>query len=479
MRRDTLGGGISAGQECVHSGARLDRLPIGRFHYRLLWLISGGLFFDAFDVYLLAGVTGALVKEGFASMAQAAHVVSATYAGLVVGSFVAGLVGDRFGRKACYQINLAIVAVATLATALAGSVESMTVWRFIAGIGLGAEAVVSYATLSEFVPPARRGRWLGVTAFLANVAVFASALCGYFLLPMKEGWRWMFAIAAIGSGVVWVLRWRLTESPRWLESKGRTAQAESIMRRIEGDYEPGTVLPPFEPTSTARQSGAVPLSTLFQRDLRGCTAIGMLLAIVQYTAIYGLLVWLPAFFVKQGLALSTSLQYSLLMSAGGPFGAIVAAVLADRIGRRVGIVIFSLIATLLSVLYAVQSAPVGIVVVGFALFTVVYITATYAFAGYTPELFPTAVRSRGVALCNSVGRLVSVSLPYVIVQLFAAGGIRAVVAAVGSLLIVQTLVTWAWGPETNKASLEALDSAVSDRPGEGISVQPAQSERSR
>ncbi|MFJ1255432.1 MFS transporter [Cupriavidus sp. CuC1] len=447
---------LADAKRTVHSGARLDRLPIGKFHYRLLWLIGGGLFFDAFDVYLLAGVTGALVKEGFSDLHQSAHIVSATYAGLVAGALLAGYVGDRFGRRVCYQVNLAIVAIATFASAFVPNAEWLIALRFITAVGLGAEAVISYATLSEFIPPSRRGRWLGLLAFIANLAVFASALCGYLLLPLSGGWRWMFGIAAVGALVMWILRWRLVESPRWLESKGRLDEAEAVLGRIEGSClgKLAEVADAPPPPPVARAS----VSTLFRGLILRRTLLGMFLNSVQYVAIYGLLVWLPGLYVKQGLALSTSLEYSLFMSAGGPVGALLAALLADRIGRRRGIVAFSLLASLLGMVYAIQTSPRAVIVVGFLLFTVIYVLATYVFAGYLAELFPTAVRSRGAGLCSGVGRAVSIGLPYAVIQLFALGGITAVALAVALLLLLQAAIVWLWGPETNKMALEALES---------------------
>ncbi|WP_168787949.1 MFS transporter [Paraburkholderia aromaticivorans] len=459
MAQGELGLQMDSASKTAHSGARLDRLPIGRFHYRTLFLLGGGLFVDAFDVYLMAGVMGALVKSGFASMAQVGHVVSATYGGLVVGALASGYFSDKFGRKLCYQVNLAIVAIATLVTALVNTPDAMAIWRFTSGIGLGAEAVVSYATLSEFVPPSKRGRWLGLTAFIANTAIFASALGGYFLLPRHEGWRWMFGLASAAAFIIWVIRWSLKESPRWLESKGRIEEADTILREIESEYPETTVLPGYDETATVKSAKKeLPATALVKKGLRVPTIIGIMLAIVQFSAIYGLLVWLPSFFVKQGLSLSTSLQYSLFMSAGGPVGTVVAALLADKIGRRKGVAVSSVVVAVLAVLYAMQSTPVAVVSVGFCLFIAVYVTATFALAGYTSELFPTAIRSRGIALCNGIGRIWSVYLPFLVVGLFAFGGLKAVVAVVACLLILQAVVVTVFGQETNQASLEELDS---------------------
>src|SRR5947199_3115246 len=115
--------------------------------------------------------------------------------------------------------------------------------RFVQGLGLGAEIVVGYSTLTEFVPPRRRGRCLSMMAFLVVAGFPATALLGYLIIP-AFGWRPMFIIAAIGSLIVWYLRKNLPESPRWLESQGRTAEAEALMQSIEREAGAGAPLPP-------------------------------------------------------------------------------------------------------------------------------------------------------------------------------------------------------------------------------------------
>ncbi len=104
--------------------------------------------------------------------------------------------------------------------------------RFVMGVGLGAEIVVGYATLIEFIPPHYRGRWGAGLSLFMNAALFASAIGGYFVLP-TIGWRWLFIAVGVAALWVWYLRKGVPESPRWLESKGRNAEAEQIVARIE------------------------------------------------------------------------------------------------------------------------------------------------------------------------------------------------------------------------------------------------------
>ena len=212
----------------VNAGARLDRLPISSFHRRIMWLIGAGMFFDGFDIYLAGIVLGATVKSGFSTLGQNAEFVSATFVGMMLGSFVTGFLGDRFGRRFTYQANLAIFGFASIAAAFAPSMQVLILIQFVIGFGLGAENVVGYSTLTEFVPPQSRGKWLGFMTVFVVTGLPVAALLGVLIIP-SLGWRAMFVLGGLGALVVWYLRKKLPESPRWLESVGRTEEAEALL----------------------------------------------------------------------------------------------------------------------------------------------------------------------------------------------------------------------------------------------------------
>src|SRR5579872_3299842 len=107
----------------VNAGARLDRLPVGTFHRRILWLIGIGMFFDGFDIYVAASVLGATLKSGFSTLSQNAEFVSVTFVGMMLGAFLTGFLGDRYGRRFTYQGNLAIFGLASIASAFAPSMR--------------------------------------------------------------------------------------------------------------------------------------------------------------------------------------------------------------------------------------------------------------------------------------------------------------------------------------------------------------------
>ncbi len=438
----------------VNAGARLDRLPVSGFHYGLLSLIAAGMFLDAFEIYLQGGVLATLVASHWSTPALNANFISSTFAGMVVGAWLAGIYGDRYGRRFAYQVNLLVFGLAALAGAAAPSMEWLIGARFVMGLGLGAEIVVGYVTISEFVPPLSRGRWGATLAMITNSALFISALVARVVIP-QYGWRWMFVIVGVGALIVWFLRRSMPESPRWLESKGRMAEAEAAMAAIERRVAPdGNLPPPASVAAVPPSQGSV--KALFAPGMLSRTIIGSIVLIAMNTAVYGFIAFMPTFMVKQGMSIVTSLNYSTLMMFGGPVGALIGLLLSDRMGRKACIVWFSLLSVVFGAAYPQMTDPTLITLTGFLLVTAVYVLVAIAWALYVPELFPTEIRMRGAGFCNTAGRLMTIITPQIIVPVFAAFGVNAVIAMVSALLILQAVVVGAFGIETRRKPLEAL-----------------------
>jgi putative MFS transporter len=392
---------------------------------------------------------------------------------MVVGAWFAGITGDWYGRRFSYQINLLVFGLASLAGAAAPSMDWLIAARFIMGIGLGAEIVVGYVTLSEFMPPASRGRWGAGLAVCTNSALFVSAVIGRAVIP-SYGWRWMFVMVGLGALVVWYLRKRMPESPRWLESHGRSAEAEQVLSAIETEVEKSTGRKLPEITNAV---DSIPVQTgrlidLFSREMLGRTITGSVILITLNTALYGFVAFLPSFMVRQGLTVASSLNYITLMSFGGPVGAVLGMLLADKLGRKPCIVIFSLAAILFGAIYPQLSDPTLVTLTGFLLVTAIYVMVAIAWGMYVPELFPTAIRMRGAGFCNTLGRFMTILTPQITTFLFATAGIVAVLAFVVSLLLLQAIVVLVLGIETKKIPLEALSEAMIARSKAG-SAEPS------
>ncbi len=426
--------------------ARLDRLPIGAFHWRLLALIGAGMFFDSFDIYLTGSVLGVLARSGFSTLAQNAQFVSAGLTGMVIGAFGAGWLGDRFGRRFTYQFNLAIFGLASLASALAPDMTILNITRFVCGIGLGAEIVIGYGTMVEFVPPAYRGRWGSLLSLVTNFGLFAATLVAWLIIP-AFGWRWMFAIAGAGALVVLWLRKAMPESPRWLAARGREAEAEALVAAVEASYK---TLPPPAPAKRWSPADAP------DRALTGRLMLGSLIFIVMNVVTYGFVVWTPTFLAQHSMAINASLGQSVLVSLGGPAGAAIGVLLNDRVGRRPAIVVASLLGVVVGLAFAEAPTPELATLLGFIMFALVYFLVAVTFAGYVPELFPTSIRMRSTGFCNTMGRLVSIGAPLVVVPLYTSGGLLAVLSGVCAMLLLQAIVVGFAGRETKGRSLEEI-----------------------
>jgi MFS transporter, putative metabolite:H+ symporter len=438
----------------VNAAARLDRLPMGGFHWRILRLVGFGMFFDSFDNSMAAGVMAALVKQGWSTLAMNANFISATFIGLSIGAALAGLVGDRYGRRFAYQFNLLIFGATCILSALAPSMTWLIVLRGIMGIGIGAEYVVGYATVCEFVPPQRRGWALALVGVMTMSGGFVVSLIGLAVIPTL-GWRPMFLIGGAGALWVWYMRRKLPESPRWLEAMGRTQEAESVMRAIEQEAAPGVVLPPIAAVPAAAPRW-VPFRVLFSRAVLSRTLLAMAVNIVCLVGFYSFSSWVPTFFVSQGLSVSRSLSFTTVMTIGAIVGPLTGLLVSDRIGRRRGLMIAALCCGVVGLVYSQQHTALGIVACGFLLVTGMTLMISFGVGAYTAELFPTEYRFRGGGLAQMTGRVAVILSPYAVLSVFHAYGVSVVVAVIALLYLALALGIALFGIETNQVSLEAI-----------------------
>ncbi len=444
----------------VNAGARLDRLPVSSFHYRIFWLVGAGMFFDGYDLYVAGGVLAATVQTKFSTVPQNLQFLSLTFVGMTIGSLITGFLGDKFGRRFTYQVNLLIFGLASFAAAFAQDMNQLIVCRFVQGLGLGAEIVVGYSTLTEFVPPRTRGRWLAFMAFLTVCGFPVTSILSYLIIP-TWGWRPMFVIAGIGSLIVWYLRKNLPESPRWLEAQGRDAEAEALMTTIEQEVaaKAGTLPPVVVPASVPQ----VALAALVQRPLLERMVVGCWVLITINTLIFGFVIFLPQFFLRQGLTITNSLGYTVVLAGGSLVGCAFGAYLADFVGRRWSIIGASVATIVLGWIYAGFNASADVTLVlsvGFLLIIAIYVQTAILFGVYTPELFPTEIRLRANGICNTFGRAATVVSPFIVGALLTNYKLPGVIGLMIGLLVVQVLVVWAWGVEPRNRALENVATAA-------------------
>jgi len=444
----------------VNAGARLDRLPISSFHYGIFWLVGAGMFFDGYDLYIPAGVLAATIQTKFSTLQQNLQFISLTFVGMTIGALITGFIGDAYGRRFTYQVNLLIFGLASLAAAVVQNMDQLIICRFVQGLGLGAEIVVGYSTLTEFVPPRTRGRWLSFMALIVVAGFPATSILSYLIIP-SFGWRPMFVIAGIGSLVVWYLRKNLPESPRWLESKGRTAEAEALMAKIEAEVSADAG--PLPPPVVVPAAPQLPASAMLKPPILQRMIVGSWVLITINSLIFGFVIFLPQFFLRQGLTITHSFAYTVVLSIASLIGCAIGAWSSDAIGRRWSILGASVVTIVFGYIYArfsVALDPVIVLSVGFVLMLAIYVQTAILFGVYTPELFPTEIRLRANGICNTFGRASSVVVPFIVGALLASYGFPGVVWFMIGLVVVQIILVWIWGVEPRNRALEDVATAT-------------------
>ena len=435
----------------ANAGPRMDRLPLSPWHHRLIALITSGMFIDAFEIYSGGAVLASMLQSGWSTLTLNATFVFVTMIGLVCGAWLAGVLGDRFGRRFCYQVNLALFGFGSILAAFAPNMPVLIGIRFLVGLGLGAEIVVGYGTLTEFLPKANRGRVMALIGTLVNTSFFLSYAVAYFVIPAWS-WRAMFLLPGLAALLIWLARKSMPESPRWLESKGRASEAAALLDRIEADITAsGRTIPPFVPA----ESNSTPVSArvLFSPGVRRNTWIGILLNVVVNFTNYGFLQWLPSVFVKEGMALGNALQIAMVLGLGKSVGGLFGMALADRLGRKGCTVVFSVLGAVLGVALVYTQGALFLVT-SFLLAVALGLTAAIAFSLYVPELFETRFRLRGSGLCNAVGRLSSAGMQYAIPPIVAFAGLAGITYSLAGTLMVQAVIVGLFGIETRRKELD-------------------------
>jgi putative MFS transporter len=334
---------------------------------------------------------------------------------------------------------------------------TLIVLRFVMGLGLGAEIVVGYSTMTEFAPPASRGKWMAFMAFVVVSGFPVTSVLGTLIIP-SFGWRPMFVIAGIGALIVWYLRKNLPESPRWLESHGRGEEAEALLQKIETEVAAGQPLPPPGPSQPIPEFS---LASLWGPALLPRMVVGSVVLVTINTLIFGFVNWIPTFFVQQGLSITRSFAYALVIALGSPFGCALGAFGADRFGRRRTIIGASALTIILGAIYPFMANPAALLAVGFLLIVAIYVLTAMIYGVYTAELFPTGVRLRANGICNMFGRGATIVTPFIVVSLFKGYGVAGVLGLMIGLLVIQILVVALWGIEPAKRRLEDLERAPS------------------
>jgi putative MFS transporter len=432
-------------------------MPISTWHVKARVIIGVATFFDAFDALAIAFVLPVLVPLWKLTPTQVGLLISAGYLGQLAGALLFGWLAQRFGRIKAMVWSVLVLALMSLACAFAWDYPSLLVFRTIQGLGLGGEVPIAAVYISEIARAKGRGRFVLLYELVFPIGLVAAGLAGRWIVP-HFGWQYMFFVGALPALLAIFMQRLLPESPRWLAARGRDAEAEAALSRIEQATvrATGQPLPPVHDVITT-QAKAASWADLFGPQYLRRTLVVWTMWFAAYLITYGLTVWLPTIYrTVFHLPLEQALQYGVITQIIGLLGTLVCALTIDYFGRRLWFALaFAGAAAALGALWflGADSPQRVLIFVGAAFFcSSVLSIGMYL---YTPELYPTRARAVAVGTATAWLRLASMIGPTV-VGMMIGGGLENVFLAFGAAAAVAAVVTALFAVETKGRVLEEL-----------------------
>ncbi len=461
--------------------ARLDRLPWSRFHLLIVVALGITWVLDGLEVTIVGSIGPMLQdKRALGLTVQNIGALASVYiAGAVAGALVFGWLTDRFGRRIIFYITLCLYIAGVLASACAWDFRSLALFRIITGLGIGGEYAAINSAIDELMPARLRGR-IGLIvngSYWAGAAIGAAAsiaLLGGRLVAPGLGWRLGFAIGGVlGLGVL-LLRGFVPESPRWLVTHGRIAEAEDTVRQVEDRVERsgGGKLPPAHGSLTIHPRKVFGFG-LILKTMLGKYRARALLVLVLMTAQAFLF---NAVFFTYGLVLTSAYHvakadiglFILPLALGNLMGPLLLGHFFDTVGRR----------RMIAGTYAVSGVLLAATAWGFhaGLFTawtqtaawigIFFFASAAASAAYltVSEIFPLETRALAIALFYALGTLIGgVAAPLIFGALIGAG-VTAVAygyAGAAALMLIAAATEARLGIDAEGKSLEEIAAPLS------------------
>lgn len=430
-------------------GTSLDDAKISPLHIRVIALIAAGYFFDVIDLIVLGSLIPDMVQSKFATAAEAGLVGSATVIGMFIGAAGQGQFSDRWGRKSVYQFNLLLFGIFTILGALAPTVLWLGVARFIAGIGLGAEQPLAFAYAGEYSPKLIRGRILAIVHFIGGACVWPIA--ALFTLAFRDsiGWRGVWIVIGIGALVVWLFRFTLPESPRYLATHGRGKDALDVLVRLGI---PG----PKEPlgTDAASNTKSDPFAVVFTKF-----PVRVIAGMICFSAFFGVAIglgtWLPNIMNAKGFTITKSLTYTFGMTLAVPCASLFMMYALDHYGRKITSVCAFVAAGLMAIVFANAATDLQLLIAGFIMIFFIQVAGN-SMQIFASEVFPTNARASGFGWAAGVGRLATAGIIPAILWIQTGWGLTAVFVCLAVVLLIAAASVTQLGPESKRLGLDEV-----------------------
>jgi putative MFS transporter len=377
--------------------------------------------------------------------------------GGVAGSGLAGQLADRFGRRVVFQVSVATFATASLVSAAAPNLLTLCLAQGAVGLGVNGLSPAVTSMITEMAPTRERGRMTALLESFWVVGGLLAAVAAFLLIPWI-GWRGLFVFGGIGIPYAVLVGAAIPESPRYLLSRGRIAEALTQGERIEQRWNVSIPLPSAGLAIPVPLTAGERFRVLWEPAYRRRTVCLWSLWFAQVFSYRGIISWLPTFFVLAGHSAADARTHMVLISLAQLPGTVAVAFLVDHLGRK-PLLVGNLAACAVAALAfgMVSDNPVLSVVVAM----VIGVTNLGSYAVtlvYTPELYPTRARATGIGMASSFGRIAAIVAPLGVGGLLAAGGgsLFPIFAVFAAVLGLGAGAVGILGPETSGEGLERL-----------------------
>ena len=433
---------------------RLEALPVGRFHYKLLLVTGLGWLFDSMDTGLIAFILPVLAKEWGLAPGQMGLIGSIGLIGMALGAVISGTVADRIGRKKVFTITVLLYSIASAFCALSWNYQSLLVFRFLVGFGLGGELPVAATLVSEYAPSRVRGRFIVLLESFWGLGWIAAACIAYFFIPVY-GWRMAFLIGALPALYVCLIRLHMPESVRYLLTRGRVDEARQIVLSLEKQLHVPSALFTGE-TETVPVVAKASFRELWKKPFMSRTIMLWLVWFGINFSYYGIFMWLPSLVFQQGFTVVKTFEYVLIMTLAQLPGYYCAAWLVDKIGRKYTLSAFLLFGGVASYFFGHASTAATLMMWG-SVMSFFNLGAWGVLYTYTPEQYPTAIRALGSGWAAGFGRFGGMAAPMMVGALLARSfGFASVFYMFALVFAAVAVIVLSLGVESKQKDLESL-----------------------
>lgn len=429
----------------------LTRAGTGVFQRRLLGIFGLVWAADAMQVLAVGFTAPSIAKTFGLTIPEALQTGTAFFLGMLIGASLFGKLADRYGRRNILLITVAMDAVFGLLSVFAHDFTLLLALRLLTGVAVGGTLPVDYAMMAEFLPPAKRGRWLVFlegfwAAGTVTVALVAWAASSF---GVTDAWRWIFAATVIPAFTGIWFRLGVPESPLYLLGKGHETEARAVLDRVlvtNGQAPLASAETIIRPASSGRGS-------LFSPQLRRTTILILCVWFLVSVSYYGVFTWIPARLASEGFGFVRGYGFLVVVALAQLPGYALAAYGVEKWGRRPTLAGFLVASTAGCTLFTLAFDPI-MIAISLLLMSFALLGTWGALYAYTPELYPTSLRGTGMGTAGAVARLGGLLAPSVMVAIFAQSFATAI-ALFSVFLLIATAASWAIGIETRQQALES------------------------